>query len=41
MPKDEIVIELRDILHYYQDTLTKDVEQALKNLIDELEKENK
>ena len=41
MPKDEIVIELRDILHCYQDTLTKDGEQALKNLIDELEKENK
>ena len=37
MTKKEIVLEIREILNLYQDTMTKDVEQSLKNLIDYIE----
>ena len=37
MSKKKIILELRDILNCYHDTMTKDVEQALKNLIDYIE----
>tara|TARA_R100000655_G_scaffold89578_1_gene130064 strand:+ start:215 stop:424 length:210 start_codon:yes stop_codon:yes gene_type:complete len=37
MTKEEIVIELRSIIFDYQKTMTKDTEQALKNLIDMIE----
>ena len=37
MNKKQIILEIREILNVYQDTMTKDVEQALKNLIDYIE----
>tara|TARA_R100000697_G_scaffold111792_1_gene129009 strand:- start:361 stop:510 length:150 start_codon:yes stop_codon:yes gene_type:complete len=37
MTKEEIVIELRSIIFDYQETMTKDTEQSLKNLIDAIE----
>jgi len=37
--KQQIILEIREILNVYQDTITKDVEQSLKNLIDFIEKE--
>ena len=37
MDKKDIILELREILNVYQDTMTKDVEQSLKNLIDYIE----
>ena len=37
MTKKEIVLEIREILNVYQDTMTKDVEQSLRNLIDYIE----
>ena len=37
MLKKDIILELREILNVYQDTMTKDVEQSLKNLIDYIE----
>ena len=40
MTKEEIVQELRSIIFDYQKTMTKDTEQALKNLIDEIEISN-
>ena len=36
--KQQIILEIREILNVYQDTMTKDVEQSLKNLIDFIEK---
>jgi len=41
MTKERIVEELREIIYDYQDTMTKDTEQALKNLIDMIERDNK
>ncbi len=32
------VLEIREILNVYQDTMTKDVEQSLRNLIDFIER---
>ena len=37
MLKKDIILEIREILNVYQDTMTKDVEQSLKNLIDYIE----
>tara|TARA_R100000781_G_scaffold96857_1_gene60762 strand:- start:382 stop:510 length:129 start_codon:yes stop_codon:yes gene_type:complete len=37
MTKKEIVLEIREILNVYQDTMTKDMEQSLRNLIDYIE----
>jgi len=37
MTKKQIILEIREILNLYQDTMTKDVEQSLKNLIDYIE----
>ena len=37
MTKQQIILEIREILNVYQDTMTKDVEQSLKNLIDYIE----
>ena len=37
MTKEEIVQELRSIIFDYQKTMTKDTEQALKNLVDAIE----
>ena len=37
MTKEEIIIELRSIIFDYQETITKDTEQSLKNLIDMIE----
>ncbi len=37
MTNDQIVEELKEIIFDYQDTMTKDTEQALKNLIDQIE----
>jgi|TARA_R110002051_G_scaffold268258_1_gene328337 hypothetical protein len=37
MTKEEIIIELRSIIFDYQETMTKDTEQSLKNLIDAIE----
>ena len=37
MTKKQIILALRDILNLYQDTMTKDVEQSLRNLIDYIE----
>ena len=39
MTKKQIVLEIREILNVYQDTMTKDVEQSLRNLIDYIEGE--
>ena len=36
--KQQIILEIREILNVYQDTMTKDVEQSLRNLIDFIEK---
>ena len=38
MNKEKIILEIREILNVYQDTMTKDVEQSLRNLIDFIEK---
>ena len=35
-----IVLEIRSIINDYQDVLSKDIEQSLKNLIDFVEKNN-
>jgi|TARA_B110001450_G_scaffold174129_1_gene162524 hypothetical protein len=35
--KQQIILEIREILNVYQDTMTKDVEQSLRNLIDFIE----
>jgi len=32
--KSAIIMEIREMLNVYQDTMTKDVEQSLRNLID-------
>ena len=37
MNKEKIILEIREILNVYQDTMTKDVEQSLRNLIDYIE----
>ena len=37
MNKKQIILEIREILNLYQDTMTKDVEQSLRNLIDYIE----
>ena len=37
--KQKIILEIREILNVYQDTMTKDVEQSLRNLIDYIEGE--
>lgn len=37
MTKEEIVQELKSIIFDYQKTMTKDTEQALKNLVDMIE----
>ena len=37
MNKQKIILEIREILNVYQDTMTKDVEQSLRNLIDFIE----
>ena len=37
MTKKQIILEIREILNVYQDTMTKDVEQSLGNLIDYIE----
>ena len=37
MTKERIVEELREIIYDYQDTMTKDVEQSIKNLINQIE----
>ena len=36
--KQQIILEIREILSVYQDTMTKDVEQSLRNLIDFIER---
>jgi len=36
--KQQIILEIREILNVYQDTMTKDIEQSLRNLIDFIEK---
>jgi len=38
MNKEKIILEIREILNVYQDTMTKDVEQLLRNLIDFIER---
>ena len=40
MNKDKIVEELKEIIFDYQDTMTKDVEQSIKNLISQIEVSN-
>ena len=37
MNKTEILLEIREIINDYQEIIPKDVEQALKNLADEIE----
>jgi uncharacterized protein (DUF433 family) len=37
MNKVEIVLEIREIINDYQDIIQKDIEQALKNLADQIE----
>ena len=37
MNKTEIVFEIREIINDYQEIIPKDVEQALKNLADQIE----
>jgi len=37
MTKKQIILDIREILNVYQDTMTKDVEQSLRNLIDYIE----
>ena len=37
MTKKQIILEIIEILNLYQDTMTKDVEQSLRNLIDYIE----
>jgi nucleoid DNA-binding protein len=41
MTKKEILQELRSIIFDYQETMTKDTEQALKNLVDMIEEDIK
>ena len=41
MTNEEIIQELRSIIFDYQDTMTKDVEQSIKNLISQIEEDNK
>ena len=41
MSNKKIILEIREILNVYQDTMTKDVEQSLKNLIDYIEDNEK
>ena len=36
--KQQIILEIREILNVYPDTMTKDVEQSLRNLIDFIER---
>ena len=36
--KQQIILEIREILNVYQNTMTKDVEQSLRNLIDFIER---
>jgi len=38
MNKEKIILEIREILNVYQNTMTKDVEQSLRNLIDFIER---
>ena len=40
MKKERIVEELKEIIFDYQDTMTKDVEQSIKNLISQIEVSN-
>ena len=35
--KQKIILEIREMLIVYQDTMTKDMEQSLRNLIDYIE----
>ena len=35
--KQKIILEIREMLNVYQDTMTKDMEQSLRNLIDYIE----
>jgi len=37
MNKVEIILEIREIINDYQDIIPKDIEQALKNLADQIE----
>ena len=37
MTKKQIILDIREIQNVYQDTMTKDVEQSLRNLIDYIE----
>ena len=37
MNKKEIILEIREILNVYQDTMTYNVDQSLRNLIDYIE----
>ena len=37
MTQERIIEELREIIFDYQDTMTKDVEQSIKNLISQIE----
>ena len=37
MNKVEIVLKIREIINDYQDIIPKDIEQALKNLADQIE----
>ena len=37
MTKKQIILEIREILNVYQDTMTKDVDKSLRNLIDYIE----
>ena len=41
MTNEEIIQELRSIIFDYQKTMTKDTEQALKNLVDAIEEDKK
>ena len=41
MVSKEIIKEIKVILNVYKDTMTKDVEQSLKNLIDYIKEEKK
>ena len=41
MVSKEIIKEIKEILNVYKDTMTKDVEQSLKNLIDYIKEEKK
>ena len=41
MTKEEIIKELRSIIFDYKETMTKDTEQSLKNLVDMIEGDTK